>query len=133
MSSPLPSALQAQAPLDQQLSIVRGSSKPALFHLTLGQLVDQQAEKYGNKDAILTSWTNARLSFRDVSRRSKELARGLMALGVRKGDRIAVFSGDDERFIDLFFAAGRIGAVLVILNKTYTLAECLRALEHTGS
>ncbi|KAJ4215042.1 hypothetical protein NW759_010071 [Fusarium solani] len=113
------------------LSLVRGSSTPELFQLTFGQLVDQQAARYGPKDAVLVGWTNARLSFQDLSLRTKELARGLLAMGVGKGDRIAILSGDDERVVELFFAAGRIGAVLVILNKTYTVNECMRALEHT--
>lgn len=114
------------------LSLVRGPHTPELFQLTFGQLVDQQAARYGSKDAVLVGWTNARLSFQDVSLRTKELARGLLAMGVGKGDRIAILSGDDERVIELFFAAGRIGAVLVVLNKTYTVKECMRALEHTG-
>ena len=114
------------------LSLVRGSQTPELFQLTFGQLVDQQAARYGSKDAVLVGWTNARLSFNDLSIRTKELARGLLAMGIGKGDRIAILSGDDERVIELFFAAGRIGAVLVVLNKTYTVNECMRALEHTG-
>lgn len=114
------------------LSLVRGPHTPELFQLTFGQLVDRQAARHGSKDAVIVGWTNARLSFQDVSVRTKELARGLLAMGVGKGDRIAILSGDDERIIELFFAAGRIGAVLVILNKTYTVNECMRALEHTG-
>ncbi|RSL51329.1 hypothetical protein CEP53_008469 [Fusarium sp. AF-6] len=113
------------------LSLVRGSQTPELFQLTFGQLVDQQAARYDSKDAVMVGWTNTRLSFQDVSLRTKELARGLLAMGVNKGDRIAILSGDDERIIELFFAAGRVGAVLVILNKTYTPNECMRALEHT--
>ncbi|RSL52242.1 hypothetical protein CEP54_011001 [Fusarium duplospermum] len=105
------------------LSLVRGSQTPDLFQLTFGQLVDQQAARYGSKDAVMVGWTNTRLSFQDVSLRTKELARGLLAMGVNKGDRIAILSGDDERIIELFFAGGRIGAVLVILNKTYTPNE----------
>ncbi|KAJ3545117.1 hypothetical protein NM208_g2673 [Fusarium decemcellulare] len=113
------------------LSLVRGATTPELLHLTFGQLLEQQAAKYGTKDAVLMGWTGARLSFDELNRRTKIVARGLLAMGVQKGDRVAVFSGDDERFIDLFFAAGRIGVVLVILNKTYTVSEVLRALKHT--
>lgn len=114
------------------LSLVEGYHSPPLLDLTLGQLADQQAERYGEKEAVLVGWTHARLTFRDISRRSKAVARGLIALGVGKGDRVAVFSGDDERFIELIFATGRLGACLVVLNKTYTLHECLRALKYSG-
>ncbi|KAF4983686.1 hypothetical protein FDECE_17248 [Fusarium decemcellulare] len=113
------------------LSLVRGATTPELFRLTFSQLLEQQAAKYGTKDAVFMGWTGARLSFNELNHRTKIVARGLLAMGVKKGDRVAVFSGDDERFIDLFFAAGRIGAVLVILNKTYTASEVMRALKHT--
>ena len=111
---------------------MRGSTTPRLLHLTLGQLVDSQAEKFGSKAAVVVSWTGAHLSFVDLKRRTQALAKGLLHLGIRKGDRVAILSGDDERFIELFFACGRIGALLVILNKTYKAIECERAIRHTG-
>jgi long-chain acyl-CoA synthetase len=114
------------------LSLVHGPSEPALFDLTIGQLADQQAAKYEDKDCIVIGWNNTRLSYRELSESSKVIARGLLALGVQSGDRIAILSGDDERFVQVFFAAARIGACLVIINKTYTVPECLRALKHTG-
>ena len=114
------------------LSLVKGPTTPHLLRLTLGQLVDQQAEKFGSKDAVVVPWTGARLSFVDVKHRTRTLAKGLLHLGIRKGDRIAILSGDDERFVELFFACGRIGAIFVILNKTYTAIECERAIRHTG-
>lgn len=114
------------------ISLVHGPTEPALSDLTIGQLADQQAARYGDKDCIIIGWNNTRLSYRELSESSKVIARGLLALGVQNGDRIAILSGDDERFIQLFFAAARIGACLVIINKTYTVSECLRALKHTG-
>lgn len=115
-----------------QLSLVRGADHLPLVELTLGQLCDEQADKFGNRDAVAVAWSNARLTFADVCRRSKELAKGLLKLGVRRGDGVAVFSGDDERYIELFFAVARIGAILVIFNKTYTIEECARAIKHAG-
>ncbi|CAI6090587.1 unnamed protein product, partial [Clonostachys chloroleuca] len=91
----------------------------------------QQADKYGDKYCIIIGWNNTRLSYRELSESSKVIARGLLALGVQSGDRIAILSGDDERFVQIFFAAARIGACLVIINKTYTVPEYLRALKHT--
>ena len=115
------------------LSLVRGVSTPALLDITLGELCELQAKRNPDRVAVVVAWSNARLTFRDMNERSKELAKGLLKVGVRRGDRVAIFSGDDERFIVLFFAAARIGACLVIFNKTYTLAECARAVKHTGA
>jgi long-chain acyl-CoA synthetase len=114
------------------LSLVRGVSRPSLTRLNFAQLLKKQAKAHGDKLAILVSWTGARLTFADLDRRTKVLARGLLALGVRAGDRIAILSGDDERYVELFFATGRIGAILVALNKIYTPQEVMRALKYTG-
>ena len=118
------------APLS--LSIVQGPSEPPLCHLTLRQLIDQQSERFGSKDAIIVPWSGARLSFQVLSRHTQGLAKGLLAMGIGRGDRVAIFSGDDERFAELVIAVARIGAVLVVLNKTFTFLECDRAIRHTG-
>ncbi|KAH8892327.1 acetyl-CoA synthetase-like protein [Thozetella sp. PMI_491] len=123
--------MEKRAPHDG-LSLVRGTTDPPLIELTLGQLVDRQAQLYSDREAVIVGWTQARITYRDMAKRTKELAKGLLAIGIRKDDRVAIFSGDDERFVELFFAIGRIGACLVILNKTYTVPECLRALEHAA-
>ncbi|KAJ4521690.1 hypothetical protein HRR90_008396 [Exophiala dermatitidis] len=116
----------------KSLSVVEGPTHPPLTKITFGQLVDKQAEKYGSKDAIVVPWTGARLSYANLRERTQAVARGLLALGVKRKDHVAILCGDDERFIELFFACGKIGAVLVILNKTYTAFECERAIQHTG-
>ncbi|KAH8736568.1 hypothetical protein BGZ61DRAFT_527505 [Ilyonectria robusta] len=93
------------------LSIVTGSDKLDLFRITLGQLLDQQAAQYGYKNALLVGLTNARLSFEELCHRSKVLAKGLLAMGVRQGDQVAILFGNDERFVELFFAVARFAAV----------------------
>ncbi|KAE8376078.1 acetyl-CoA synthetase-like protein [Aspergillus bertholletiae] len=113
------------------LSIVQGPREPSLCHLTLTQLVDQQSERFGSKDAIIVPWSGARLSFQALSQHAQTLAKGLLAMGIDRGDRVAIFSGDDERFVELVIAMAWIGAVLVVLNKTFTPLECDRAIRHT--
>lgn len=125
--------LTLQSNTIQSLSIVEGPSHPPLTKLTFGQFIDKQAEDYGPKDAIVVPWTGARLSYASLRDRTQAVARGLLALGVRRKDHVAILCGDDERFIELFFACGRIGAVLVILNKTYTPLECEKAIQYTGN
>lgn len=114
------------------LSLFRGPTEPTLLDLSMGQLLEEQARKFPDRDAVVISWSNARYTFRELNERSKEVARGLIAMGLQSQDRIGIFSGNCERYIELFFAACRIGAIFVVLNPAYTPVECENALRHSG-
>ncbi len=116
----------------EDLSLVTGAERPPLTTSTLAQLSDKLSKKYSAASALIVSWSKARISFDDLNEQSKAIARGLLGLGVRKGDRVAIFSGDDERYLELFLAVGRIGAILVTLNKSYTWQECEAAIRASG-
>ena len=56
-----------------------------------------------------------------------------MSIGIRVGDRVAIMAGNCEQYAAVFFAVARIGAILVILNNTYTPTEAQYALKFSGS
>jgi acyl-CoA synthetase (AMP-forming)/AMP-acid ligase II len=115
------------------LSLVHGSRDSPLRSLTLGQLLAEQSLKYGDsREAIVTSWTGVRLTYGQLHARCKAVARSLVALGIQKGDRIGILSVNCERYVELFLAGTLIGAMVVVLNNTYTAVECLNAVKHTG-
>lgn len=51
---------------------------------------------------------------------------------MRTGDRIGIMAGNCEKYVAVFFAAARVGAILVVLNNTYTATEAENALRHTS-
>lgn len=114
------------------LSIVHGPSEPALVDLTLGELLDEQSEIRGDKECLVVPWTGARWTYRDLQGHSKKLAKAMLALGVRQGDRVGILAGNCEEYVAVFFAAGYIGCILVVLNSTYTAEEARYALNHSG-
>ncbi|OSS54492.1 hypothetical protein B5807_01045 [Epicoccum nigrum] len=113
------------------LSIVSGPLDPPLLQLTLSQLLSQQAEEYSNNEAIIIPWTGARWTYKKLWDESSLLARALLKYGVRPRDRIGVMSGNCEKYIAVFFACARLGAICVTLNNTYTPTEMEYALKHT--
>lgn len=113
------------------LSIVTGPLDPPLSQLTLSQLLHQQAEQYSDQEAIVIPWTGARWTYRRLWNESNCLARALLKYGVRPRDRVGIMSGNCERYIALFFACARVGAICVTLNNTYTAIEMEYALKHT--
>lgn len=115
-----------------QLAITHGPTDSALWELTLGDLLDFQALRYPDSECLVVPWTNTRWTYSQLEIESKSLARGLLALGIQPGDRIGVMAGNCEQYVSLFFAAAYVGAILVVINNTYTKPEIMYALGHTG-
>ncbi len=55
-----------------------------------------------------------------------------MSIGIGVGDRVGIMAGNCEQYAAVFFAVARIGAILVILNNTYTPTEAQYALKFSG-
>jgi long-subunit acyl-CoA synthetase (AMP-forming) len=114
------------------LSLVSGPLDPPLSQSTLSQLLYQQVELYPNNEAVIIPWTGARWTYQKLWTESNLLARSLLKYGVRPRDRVGIMSGNCERYIALFFACARVGAICVTLNNTYTATEMEYALKHTS-
>ena len=63
-----------------------------LHNLTLGQILDQTVEKFPGNDALVYVDRDFRLTYREFSDVVDEMARGLMALGVQKGEKVAIWA-----------------------------------------
>ncbi|CAG8926114.1 unnamed protein product [Penicillium salamii] len=115
-----------------QWSIVEGQTQPPLLSVTLGQLLRIQALQYPNHECLVVPWTGTRWTYTDLDHEADRLARGMLAMGIQKGDRVGIMAGNCEQYISVFFAAARVGAILVVLNNTYTLTELSYALDLSG-
>jgi mevalonyl-CoA ligase len=114
-------------------SLFHGPSNPPLVTLTLGDLLDLQAQRYGPREALVVRWTGARWTYKDLKEHSVKLAKMLLDVGLRPGDRIGIMAGNCEQYVSIVFAAARVGAILTVLNNTYTADEAIRAMRHTGT
>jgi fatty-acyl-CoA synthase len=90
---------------------------------TLGQLLDQAIEKFPDRDAIVYVDRDYRLTYRQFGTLVDKLARGLMALGIRKGEKVAVWATNVPYWVALQFATAKIGAVLLTVNTSYKTSE----------
>jgi acyl-CoA synthetase (AMP-forming)/AMP-acid ligase II len=117
---------------DPGLSLVKGSEQHPLSKLSLGQLLEQQARKYPQREAIVVPWTGERLTYYQLNENSRAMAKGLLALGVGPDDRVGISSGNCGRYVELFFAICRIGAMALVMNPAYTVDEYEHALRHAG-
>lgn len=119
-------------PRTQRLSLLHGPTDPPLVDLTLGELLNLQCLHHGTEECLVIPWTGARWTYNELNHQSCLLARALLEMGIGPGDRVGIMAGNCEQYAAVFFAATRIGAILVILNNTYTSTEAQYALGFSG-
>jgi fatty-acyl-CoA synthase len=101
---------------------------------TLWTLLDEMAARRGDSEALLAfddAENEVRLSYAEVAERSRALSDGLLRIGVRRGDRVAILMTNLPEFVDLYFAAARIGAVTVPINTRLAAPEIHYVLHHS--
>ncbi|MDL2268281.1 AMP-binding protein, partial [Desulfovibrio sp. OttesenSCG-928-G15] len=86
---------------------------------TLGALLDETIARYPDNEAVVHFERGLRQTWKEFGHSVDELAKGLMALGLAPGDRVAVWATNVPHWITLMFATARIGAVLITVNTSY--------------
>lgn len=99
--------------------------------MTLPALLDARAEASG--DATFVSFEGRRLSYADALRRAERTGAALSALGVRRGDAVAVMLPNRLEFLDVWFGCALVGAVLVPVNTALKGDGLRYVLEHSES
>ena len=95
--------------------------------ITFGSLTDTMAERFGQREALV--YKDERYTFQEVHERTDELACGLIQLGIKPGDHVALWLMNRPEWIFTMFALARIGAVQVPVNtrfRTHDLAYLLK-------
>lgn len=108
----------------------RGGELP-LIGQTIPEFCHAIAEEFAEREAVVSVPQQRRLSYREFSAATDELARGLLGLGFNKGDRIGIWSSNNIEWLLLQMASARIGAILVNINPAYRPAELAYALERS--
>jgi len=89
----------------------------------IGDWAGRRALLTPNREAIYDNMENKRFTYADLNKRANKIARVLLDYGIRKGDRVALFSSNRLECIDLFLATGKIGAILVPYNIRLSTEE----------
>src|SRR5262245_60979546 len=98
---------------------------------TLGSLPARAARCWGAREALY--FNGRRWSFAELSDGVDRLARGLIALGVRPGERVALWMVNRPEFIEAMFAVMKIGAVLVPINTRFRTQDTAYVLGQSDS
>ncbi|GAM15869.1 long-chain-fatty-acid--CoA ligase /acetoacetyl-CoA synthetase [leucine] [Mesobacillus selenatarsenatis SF-1] len=104
-----------------------------LLPYTVGELLEVQARKYPEHEAVVYADRNLRMNYKEFNMLCRKAARGLMKLGVKKGEHIAAWSSNTPEWVLSQFATGKMGAVLVTVNTNYRTAELEYLLKQSDS
>lgn len=108
----------------------RGGDEP-LSGATIAEHFAEIVQRFPEHEAVVSLPQGKRLNYQKFSDSVDELARGLLATGFGKGDRIGVWSTDNLEWLLLQMATARIGAILVNINPAYGSHELAYALQQT--
>ena len=101
--------------------------------VTMGKLLDDIAERYPDNEALVYHERGLRYTYREFNEVCRQVAKGLLKLGVRKGDNISIWAFNVPEWVILQFASAKIGAILVTVNTSYKSAELEYILQQSDS
>lgn len=101
------------------------------FEKTLGDQLDKTCERYPDNEALV--FENQRMKYKEYQAAINKLAKGLMAIGVEKGDQVALWISNRPEFVISQLAIAKIGAAMVPINTRYKSHEVKYILKHSDS
>jgi fatty-acyl-CoA synthase len=117
---------------DTTLSHTVGGTEPPLLEQTIGDNLDATVAAFPDRDALVDRAQGVRLTYAELGSRVDRLARGLLAAGLAKGDRIGIWAPNCTEWVLTQFATAKLGAILVNINPAYRTHELTYVLNQAG-
>ncbi|MQM39186.1 3-[(3aS,4S,7aS)-7a-methyl-1,5-dioxo-octahydro-1H-inden-4-yl]propanoyl:CoA ligase [wastewater metagenome] len=114
-------------------SYVHGASEQPLNGETVGRCFDRVVDEHGSREALVCRAEDIRWTWRELAARVDDFAAGLLALGLERGDRIAVWAQNRSEWVITQFAAAKAGLVLVNINPAARQGELREYLNQVGA
>ena len=114
------------------LSQVKGRQDATLSSLPIGQFLQATVQRFADRPAVVFREQGVRWSWQEFQAEVDALAAGFIALGLRVGDRVGIWSPNRAEWLVTQFATARAGLVLVNINPAYRVAELEYALNLSG-
>jgi len=114
------------------LAIDAGATDVPLIEVTIGDQLAQTVERFGDLDALIVDHQGVRQTWSEFSATVDQVAKGLMAYGIQKGDRVGMWSPNYAEWVYIQFATAKIGAIQVNINPAYRTSELEYAMNQSG-
>ena len=109
-----------------------GTSTRPLLGETIGAVLRRTAAEHADREALVDVLSDRRWTWAELDRDVDRVASGLLALGLAKGDRLAIWSPNCPDWVLVQYATARIGVVLVTVNPAYRPHELAYVLTQSG-
>ncbi|GAA5613400.1 AMP-binding protein [Streptomyces platensis] len=116
----------------QELSYACGTADRPLLGHTIGTDLARTIARFGDREALVEVASGRRWTYAELGRAVDEVALGLLAKGVTKGDRVGIWAPNCAEWVLVQFATARIGAILVNVNPAYRVHELGYVLRQAG-
>jgi fatty-acyl-CoA synthase len=116
----------------QTLSYSSGISDTPLLGETIDANLRRIVARFGDREALVDVAAGQRFTYAELDAAVDELARGLFARGVQRGDRVGIWAPNVAEWFLVQYATARIGAILVNINPAYRTHELKYALGQAG-
>jgi fatty-acyl-CoA synthase len=114
------------------VSYSSGTSGVPLLGDTIGGDFDRAVERFGDREALVECETGRRWTYRELAAEVDALAAGLIASGVRVGDRVGIWAPNRAEWVFVQYATAKIGAIMVNVNPAYRVHELEYVLNQSG-
>jgi fatty-acyl-CoA synthase len=114
------------------LSYSHGIAATPLLGLTIGDQLRSVVERFPEREALVVCSQRYRATYRQLWQSVEACARGLLHRGVKKGDRVGIWSPNRYEWVIVQYATARLGAILVNVNPAYQAPELEYVLEQAG-
>ncbi len=118
--------------MDTNLSQVRGETSSPLLEEPIGALLDRAVARWPDVELLVSIEQQIRYTYSEFARRADDLAEGLLALGLTRGDRVGILAPNCAEWVLTQFATARAGLIQVNINPAYRLAELEYTLNKVG-
>src|SRR4051794_13013858 len=118
--------------MNPALSYAHGASSTPLLGETISANLRRTAARFADREALVVRSQGYRATYGQLWDAVSEAARGLLALGVQKGDRVGIWAPNRFEWVVIQYATARLGAILVNINPSYQAAELEYVLNQAG-
>jgi len=115
-----------------QPSYVHGANRQSLLGEPIFRNLRRTAARVGDGEALVSAQQGYRATYRELVQQCEEIARGLLARGVKAGDRVGIWSPNRYEWVVVQYATAAMGAILVNINPAYRTHELEYALNQSG-